>query len=131
MKLLSEEWFKKHKELLEAEFSQETRLNVELTEVYENCYGEEGKTIWIYYSMKNGMLDRMERGEGDENIPESTFRCFGDYKNYVSVVKGQLDPRTGIMTGKFTLEGNFMKAMSMLGTYMKTSECKKVPGVEF
>ena len=131
MKFLSEEWAEKHKEMLETQFSQETRANVELTEVYENCYGEEGKTIWIYYSMKNGRLGSMERGEGEENIPESTFRCFGDYKDYVLVIQGKLDPKKGIMTGKFTLEGNFLKAMSMLGTYMKTSECKKIPNTEF
>jgi len=131
MKFLSEEWAEKHKALLLADFKEENRSNVELTEVYENCYGEDGKTIWIYYSMKNGLMDKLERGEGEDNIPESTFRCFGDYKDYVRVVKGQLDPKKGLMTGTFTLEGNYLKAISMLGTYMRVTECKKVPDLEF
>ena len=130
MKFLSEEWTAEHKKLLDAEFSKENRNNVELVEVYENCYGED-KTIWILYKMVNGLLGEFKRGEGDEDIPKASFRCFGDYEDYVSVAKGELDPKKGIMSGKFTLEGNLMKAMSMLGTYMKVTVCKRVPGMEF
>jgi len=36
----------------------------------------------------------------------------------------------GIMTGKFKLEGNMMKAMGMLGVYAKVTEAKKVPNLE-
>ena len=130
MKFLSEEWTKKHKEMLETQFNKENRNNVELVEIYENCYGED-ITIWISYKMVDGKLAHLERGEGEDKIPEATFRSFGDYEDYVAVCKGQLDPKKGIMTGKFTLEGNLLKAMAMLGTYMKVNECKKFPEIEF
>lgn len=130
MKFLSEAWCARHKEVLLSEFNKPNRNNVELTEVYEGCYGED-KTIWIYYKMVDGLLAEMARGEGEEGIHEATFRCFGSYDDYVKVIHGELDPKKGIMTGKFTLEGNLIKAMGMLGTYMKVSDCKKFAGTEF
>jgi putative sterol carrier protein len=81
--------------------------------------------------MEKGLLDFIERGEGEDDLPEAQFRCFGDYKNYVLVCQGKLDPNKGIITGKFTLEGNLMKAMGMLGTYGKVTKCKRVSGMEF
>ena len=131
MKFLSQEWFDKHVEALHTTFKDTNRNNTELVEVYENCWGEEGKTIWIYYQMKDGLVGKCERGEGEENLPAATFRCFGEYDDYVLVAQGKLDPKKGLLTGKFTLEGNLVKAISMLGTYMKVTECKRIEGMDY
>lgn len=130
MKFLDEEWFEAHKTKLKEAFTEPNRSNVELIEVYENCWGED-TTVWIHYKMVDGLLGYSKRGEGDDNIPEAQFRVFGDYNNYVLVCQGKLDPNKGIITGKFTLEGNLMKAMGMLGTYAKVTACKNIDGMEF
>jgi putative sterol carrier protein len=130
MKFLDEKWFEEHKIKLAEEFNETNRNTVELIEVYENCYGK-NLTIWIHYKMVNGLLGYIERGEGEDNIPEGQYRCFGDYENFVLVCQGKLDPNKGIITGKFTLEGNLMKAMSLLGTYAKVTKAKRIPGMAF
>jgi len=128
MKFLDANWFEEHKKLALTEFCEKNRNNVELVEVYENCYGED-KTIWVYYKLDEGIPVVIDRGEGEDSIPEAQFRVFGDYQHYVDVCEGRLDPNKGIITGKFTLEGNLMKAMGMLGTYARVTAAKKIPGM--
>lgn len=130
MKFLDPEWFEKHHEKALALFNEPNRNNTELVEVYENCYGDD-KTIWCHYKLTDGLITLFERGEGEDDIPEAQFRVFGDYDHYVQVCQGKLDPNKGIITGKFTLEGNLMKAMGMLGTYAKVTEAKKIDGMEY
>lgn len=129
MKFISEEWFVEHEKLCRAEFSKPNNSNAELTEVYNNWDGD--KTVWFYYKVENGLIAQIKRGEGADNIPPAMFRATGDCSSYVKVVKGELDPKKGIMTGKFKLDGNLMKAMGMLGIYARLTECKKVSGAEF
>lgn len=131
MKFLDQEWFEKHVEALKKEFSEPNRSNVTLVEVYENVYGEDGKSVWIHYVQENGLLKSCERGEGEDDIPEAQFVVYGDYADYVAVCEGRLEPSKGIVSGKFTLEGNLLKAMGMLGTYNRITECKKLEGTEF
>jgi len=130
MIFLDDEWFEKHIEKGKSEFNKPNRSNLDLVEVYENCWGG-SSTIWIYYELKDGMLNKYEKGEGEDNIPDAQFRCFGEYKDYVRVCKGELDPNKGIISGTFTLEGNLLKAMGMLGTYGRLTEAKRIPGMEY
>ena len=129
MKYFSDEWYDAHKKLLEEAFTKPSNISAELVEIYENC--EDGQTRWIYYRVDKGQLSDMHRGEGEDTIPKAMFRCFGEFENYMKVMRGELDPKKGIMTKKFRLEGNMMKAMGMLGVYAKVTESKKVPGLEF
>jgi len=128
MKYCSEEWFEEHKKLLATMFTKPSNLSAELVEVYEHCEGN--KTVWVYYKVDKGLVADIKRGEGEETIPKAMFRCFGEYENYAKVIRGELDPKMGIMTKRFKLEGNMMKAMGMLGVYAKVTEAKKVPGLE-
>lgn len=131
MRFLDEEWNVEHEKRLRETFSAPGRGNTELTEVYRNVWGEAGRTVWVYYKMANAMLAEIRFGQGEENIPAAQFRCFGDYEGYVRVCKGELEPATGILTGVFTLEGGLHRALAMLGTYNKVTECKRIPGMEF
>ena len=128
MKYVSEEWFEEHKKLLAGMFTKPSNVSAELVEVYKNWDGN--KTAWVYYKVEKGLIADIKRGEGEDTIPKAMFRCFGEYENYAKVIRGELDPKMGIMTGKFKLEGNMMKAMGMLGVYAKVTEAKKVPNLE-
>lgn len=128
MKFISKEWFVEHEKLLKAEFSKPSTSSAELVEIYQNC--DSDKTSWVYYRIVSGLLEEIKRGDGADNLPRAMFRVFGEYENFVSVIKGELDPKKGLMTGKFKLEGNMMKAMGLLGIYARITECKKVPGME-
>ena len=128
MKYCSEEWFEEHKKLLAEMFTKPSNISAELVEVYNNWEGD--KTVWVYYRIEKGVIADIQRGEGDDTIPKAMFRCFGEYESYAKVIRGELDPKKGIMTKVFKLEGNMMKAMGMLGVYAKVTEAKKVPGLE-
>lgn len=131
MRFLDNEWYQEHEKRLREMFSEPGRSATELTEVYRNVWGEPGKTVWVYYKMDKGQLADIKYGEGEDSVPSARFRCFGDYEGYVKVCKGQLDPKTGILTGVFALEGGLASALGMLGTYYKLTECKKLPGMEY
>ena len=77
------------------------------------------------------MVKEITRGEGEDSVPDAAFRCFGDYKSYVSVCQRKLDPKMGILGGVFKLEGGVMAAMPMLPVYDKLTACKRIAGMEF
>ena len=104
--VLDDEWYEVHLEKIGETFTVPGKLNTSLVEVYRNVWGEVG-------------------------IPDAAFRCFGDYKSYVSVCQRRLDPKMGILGGVFKLEGGVMAAMPMLPVYDKLTACKCVDGMEF
>lgn len=130
MKLLSQEWFDAMVTKAKTEyFTKPTRLSLSYCEVYENCPGDE-ETVWTYFELKEGLVEVAEIGYGEDDMPEADYRCFGDYDDYVRVLKGELDPNMGIVRGIFTLEGNLVKAMTLLGTYNGLTKSKRVDGLE-
>jgi putative sterol carrier protein len=112
-------------------YSELIKLNTSLVEVYRNVWGESGNTKWIRYVVENTMVKEITSGEGEDSIPEAAFRCFGDYKSYVSVCQRRLDPKMGILGGVFKLEGGVMAAMPMLPVYDKLTQCKRIDGMDF
>ena len=131
MKFLDDEWYELHQKKTAEVFSVPGSLNTQLVEVYRNVWGVPGNTKWIKYVVEKTMITSITRGEGEDTVPDATFRCFGDYKSYVSVCQGRLDPKLGILGGVFKLEGGVMAAMPMLPTYDKLTACKKLEGTEF
>ncbi len=107
MKFLDDKWYEIHLKKIRETFTQPGKLNTSLVEVYRNVC------------------------EGEDMIPDAAFRCFGDYKSYVSVCQRKLDPKMGILGGVFKLEGGVMAAMPMLPVYDKLTACKRIDGMEF
>lgn len=130
MKFLDDEWYAAHLAMIEKVFSEPGKLNTSLVEVYRNVWGEKAHTSWIKYEVENTMIKAISRGEGEDQIPDAAFRCFGDYASYVSVLQRRLDPKLGILGGVFKLEGGVMAAMPMLPTYDKLTACKRIEGME-
>ncbi len=128
MKFISKEWMDAHEKLLNEEFNKKGRVNVQLVEIYEDC--PDGTTRWIYYHLKDGVVEEFKSGEGTE-LPEATFRSYGKYESYVKIQTGEISPKASLMDGTFTLEGNMMKALAMLGVYNRIQKCKTIPGTEY
>ena len=131
MKFLDDEWYQIHVEKVSACFTEPGKLSTQLVEVYRNVWGEPGNTRWIRYEVENTQLKSITRGEGEDTVPDATFRCFGDYKSYVSVCQRRLDPKMGILGGVFKLEGGVMAAMPMLPVYDRLTQCKRIDGMEY
>ncbi len=131
MKFLDDAWYQAHVEKIHQVFAVPGSLNTQLVEVYRNVWGEVGHTRWIKYVVENTMIQEITRGEGEDTVPQAAFRCFGDYRSYVSVCQRKLDPKLGILGGVFKLEGGVMAAMPLLPTYDKLTACKRLEGTEF
>jgi hypothetical protein len=127
IKYLSPEWMEENKKRISDVFNKPTRVASSLIEVYENC--PDGKTMWVKMILKQGLLDLFEYGT--EDIPEATFKIFGDYSEYVKVLKGEKDPQVALMTGAFTLEGNLMTALSQIGIYKKLIKIRQEMDTEY
>ena len=130
MRFLDDSWYEAHLARIGESFSEPGRLSTSLVEVYRNVWGEPGHTRWIRYELENGLVREVSRGTGKEELPQASFRCFGDYASYVSVLQRRLDPKMGILGGVFKLEGGVMAAMPMLPVYDKLTACKRIEGMD-
>lgn len=128
MKFMSQEWIDTHEKQLRTELSKEGKFTFKLVEIYEDC--PDGTTKWVYYSLKNSLLEDMQNGEGNDT-PEAEFKCYGKYESYIKVLKGELNSKAALIDGTFKLAGNMMKALSMLGIYSKVEKSKHVEGTEY
>ncbi len=131
MKFLDGEWYEIHLKKIGETFTEPGKLNTSLVEVYRNVWGEAGNTKWIKYVVENTLVKEITSGEGEDSVPDAAFRCFGEYRSYVSVCQKKLDPKMGILGGVFKLEGGVMAAMPMLPVYDKLTACKRIEGMEF
>ena len=131
MRFLDSDWYEAHLRMIGETFTEPGRLTTELVEVYRNVWGEAGNTKWIKYVVENTMVREITRGDGEDTVPEASFRCFGDYRSYVAVCEKKLDPKMGILGRVFTLEGGVVAAMPLLPTYDKLTQCKRIPCMEY
>ena len=133
MKFLSEEWFKATEQRVYAAFTKPGKYSLDFCEVYENCPGE-NSTLWMLFHIEKGIVKNITRGVGQPAKHE--YMGIADYKDHVRCCKGQLDPKKAVISGVFKLEDNAsdggpMKTLALINMYMKLTEAKRVPGLEF
>ena len=128
MKFLSEEWFAAHEKKIR-EVLTPGKACTEMTELYRNC--PDGRTVWIYYKIENGLLADIRMGEGEATLPKATFGGSGDYSSYVKSAKGELNAVKAISQGYFKFNGNLLKALPMLDIYNKVNAAKVFPDNEY
>ncbi|MEM0139132.1 MAG: SCP2 sterol-binding domain-containing protein [Ferroplasma sp.] len=83
------------------------RLITFVIESDENCKGN----WFLYFDLKTGKCVSSKTGTDESSVPASTFKYKGKYSNWVKLIKGEIDPIQGLMTGKFKLEGSMIKIM--------------------
>ncbi len=70
------------------------------------------KTCYMYIDLWHGACRKHGYAEEDpSSLPPAEFRYTGPYQNWVRLLKGEIDPIRGLMTGKFKLKGSMMKIM--------------------
>lgn len=99
----------------------ERRLRVELTpdkmngitssmcSIYQNC--PNAKELYLFVSFMDGELDKLETGELP--APEAEFKITGDYETFVKVSRAEMSSQLALMSGKFKLKGNMVKALKL------------------
>ena len=77
--------------------------------VYKNC--PDGQDRALYYKFVDGVIDELSIREGD--LPDAEFRIIGDYETFAKISRAEMGSRSALMSGKLTLKGNMVKALSL------------------
>lgn len=75
----------------------------------ENC----PKTSCMYLDLYHGKCRKSSYVDDctESNMLQSEFRYIGTYGNWIKLIKKEIDPIQGLLTGKFKLKGPMMKIM--------------------
>ena len=69
------------------------------------------QTMYLYLDLYHGQCRKHEFSNSLNDLPTAEFKYKGPYKNWMKLIKKEIDPIQGILTGKFKLEGSMMKIM--------------------
>ena len=109
---MSPEWVAQTEKVLRAKVTPQTingaTLSVALTA--ENLPGGGEKTL--LFETDKGNLKTFKLVEPD--AAKAEFALSGDYRAYERLFKGEIDPKTAIMSGALKFKGNMFKAMGLL-----------------
>ena len=131
MKFLTVEWGEEFKKLVMDTFSPTktpSKLTLTLCECYNKVPQCGGNTVWFMYTIKDGVMTSLERGEGRENAPAADYVSDCDYEPFVKTMTGELSTTKALMSGKIKLKGSLTKALKMLDTHNVITECKRLNG---
>ena len=110
-KYLSPEWAQEAHRRLRAELDAEKMKHVtsSMLTVYKNC--PDGQDRALYYKFVDGVMDELSLRQGD--LPDAEFRIIGDYETFAKISRAEMGSRSALMSGKLTLKGNMVKALSL------------------
>ncbi len=110
-KYLSAEWAQEAGRRLRADLDAEKMKHVtsSMLTLYRNC--PDGQDRALYYRFVDGCLDELSVREGEP--PEAEFRITGDYDTFAKISRAEMGSRSALMSGKLTLKGNMVKALSL------------------
>jgi putative sterol carrier protein len=110
-KYLSPEWAAEATRRLKADLTPEKmkHLTSSMLTVYTNC--PDGQDRALYYSITDGVVDEVFIQEGE--FPQAEFTITADYETFARISRAELKARRALMSGKMTLKGNLVKALSL------------------
>jgi putative sterol carrier protein len=111
LEYLSTEWTEEAARRLRAELTPEKMKHVtsSMLTVYKGC--PDGQDRALYYKFVDGVIAELSIREGE--LPEAEFRIIGDYETFAKISRAELGSRAALMSGKLTLKGNMVKALSL------------------
>ena len=110
-KYLSPEWAEEAARRLKKELTPEKmkHLTSSMLTVYTGC--PDGKDRAVYYRVVDGVVEEVSLREGE--LPQAEFTITGDYETFARISRAELKARSALMSGKLTLKGNLVKALSL------------------
>ena len=111
LRYLSPEWTQEAYRRLRAELDADKMKHVtsSMLTVYKNC--PDGQNRALYYQFVDGVIDELSLREGE--LPGAEFRIIGDYETFAKISRAEMGSRSALMSGKLTLKGNMVKALSL------------------
>jgi putative sterol carrier protein len=108
---LSPEWAQEALRRLRQELDADKMKHVtsSMLTVYRDC--PDGQERALYYKFVDGVVAELSVREGE--LPEAEFRIIGDYETFAKISRAEIGSRSALMSGKLTLKGNMVKALSL------------------
>lgn len=119
-KYLSKEWAEEVTRRLKKDLTPEKMKHItsSMLTVYTNC--PDGKTRAVYYKLVNGVVETVSIVEG--TLPKAEFSITADYDLFAKISRAELKARSALMSGKMTLKGNLVKALTLSPTVDRLNE---------
>jgi putative sterol carrier protein len=125
-KYLSKEWAEEVTKRCKKELTPEKMKNITSSMLTINTKCPGGKTKAVYYELKDGAVKTVSIVEG--TLPKAEFSITADYDQFAKISRGELKARSALMSGKMTLKGNLVKALTLSPTVDRLNEViAKIP----
>lgn len=121
IQFMSKEWETAMQKGLEEEFNTRGMVTTVFVQIITDC--PDGIDKWTLFELKKGKYVRYEIGTGEP--PEYELAAAGTYEVHKGCVMGTIDGSQCITTGMMKLQGDMVKAMSLLGTYSRLEEVEQ------
>ena len=126
MLFLDDQWFDVMARQTREQLNRPGLINATYCEVFTDCPGDKD-TIWIFAVVRDGILQDIFRGEGKECIPDADLCCTGTYADHAAMIRGELDRKSAMLTGRLKVKGKWMKIIKLIFLYGAFTEGKNVP----
>ena len=119
-KYLSKEWAAEVEKRCKAQLTPEKMKHItsSMLTVYTKC--PDGKTRAVYYKLNNGVVESVSIAEGA--LPKAEFSITADYDLFAKISRSELKARAALMSGKMSLKGNLVKALTLSPTVDRLNE---------
>ena len=128
-KYLSKEWAAEVEKQCKKQLTQEKMKHItsSMLTVYTNC--PDKKTRAVFYKLVDGKVDAISIVEG--TLPKAEFSITADYEIFARISRAELKARSALMSGKMSLKGNLVKALTLSPTVDRLNEVLATVPTEF
>ena len=126
LKYLSKEWADEVTKRCEKELTPEKMKHITSSMLTINTRCPGGKARAVFYKLKDGVVESVTIVDG--TLPKAEFSITADYDLFAKISKAELKARSALMSGKMTLKGNLVKALTLSPTVDRLNEViAKIP----
>jgi putative sterol carrier protein len=126
LKYLSKDWADEVTKRCQKELTPEKMKHITSSMLTINTKCPGGKTMAVFYKLKNGIVESVTIVEG--TLPKAEFSITADYDLFAKISKAELKARSALMSGKMLLKGNLVKALTLSPTVDRLNEViAKIP----
>jgi putative sterol carrier protein len=128
-KYLSKEWADEVTRRCKKELTPEKMKRITSSMLTINTKCPDGKTRAVFYKLANGVVESVSVVEG--TLPKAEFSITADYDLFAKISRAELKARAALMSGKMTLKGNLVKALTLSPTVDRLNEVIATVPTEF
>jgi putative sterol carrier protein len=126
LKYLSKEWADEVMRRCKKDLTPDKMKHITSSMLTINTKCPDGKTRAVFYKLDDGVVTSMQVVEGA--LPKAEFTITADYDLFSKISRGELKARAALMSGKMTLKGNLVKALTLSPTVDRLNEViAKIP----